>query len=269
MERAKTVLIVVAHGDDMEFMAGGTVARFVLEKGYRVFEYILTDNSKGSFHRSAENLSKHARHEAEEAGRVLGLAEVRLEDYPDGQLNEVHSNVLREKIMAFIREVKADIVMSWDPFAPCEEHPDHRMVAMATLEAASFSHMPLFHPEHKHAPYLVTEAYWFAKSPWNAQKFVDVSATIGRKIEALMKHESQMELTVEGLRREAQHLGVDLPLLQGTDSDGHRRVIEMGIRSFCAATGAPAQLPYAELFRYEKFGMIDKLFGGSCIDCDF
>jgi len=269
MERKKTVLVVVAHGDDMEFMAGGTVARFVSEKGYRVFEYILTDNSKGSFHRTADDLSKRARHEAEEAGRVLGLEEVRLEEYPDGQLNEIHSNVLREKIMAFLREVKADIVMSWDPFAPCEDHPDHRMVAMATLEAASFSHMPLFHPEHKHPPYLVTEAYWFAKSPWNADKFVDISTTVDKKIDALMKHEAQMELTVEALRREAQHLGADLPLLQGVDLAGQRQVIEMGIRSFCAATGAPARFEYAELFRYEKMGMIDKLFGGDFVRCDF
>ena len=97
MSRKKTVLVVVAHADDLEFMAGGTVARFVKEKGYDVYEYILTDNSKGSYSLSAGELRERSVREAEEAGRVLGLKEVRQEGYPDGLLNEEHPNVLRAK----------------------------------------------------------------------------------------------------------------------------------------------------------------------------
>lgn len=269
MNRKKTVLVVVAHADDMEFLAAGTVARFIDEKGYDAYEYILTDNSKGSYRLSAEELIEVSAREAVEAGGVLGLKEVRLEGYADGNLNEVHPNILRGKIMSMIREVKADLVMSWDPFAPYEEHPDHRMVAMATLEAASFASNPLFYPEHGYSPYMVTEAYWFAKTPHNADLFVDVSSTIDRKIEALLKHDCQMVLTVDGFMREAKTLGAELPLFKDLPQDGHRAVIDMGVRQFCAATGAKAGMALAEQFRYEKLGSLDKLLGTNLIQPDF
>ncbi|NIA14282.1 MAG: hypothetical protein GWP08_09380 [Nitrospiraceae bacterium] len=269
MDRKKTVLVVVAHADDMEFLAGGTVARFIDEKGYDVYEHILTDNSKGSFSLSPEELIEQSAREAVEAAETLGLKEVRLEGYPDGLLNETHPNVLREKIMAFIREVKADIVMSWDPFAPCEDHPDHRTVAMATFEAASFSAMPLYHPEHPDPPHMVTEAYWFAKCPWNAECFVDISSTIDKKLDALLKHETQMALTLEGLRREAEILGADASLFADQTAEGCRRIMEMGVRDFCAKKGAEAGIAAAEQFRYEKLGMLDMLLNTDLIKADF
>ncbi|MDQ1257653.1 MAG: hypothetical protein QG656_2259 [Candidatus Hydrogenedentes bacterium] len=269
MSRKKTVLVVVAHADDMEFLAAGTVARFVDEKGYDVYEYILTDNSKGSFRLSAEELVTVSAEEAIEAGKVLGLKEVRFGEYPDGLLNEENPKVLQGKVMGMIREVKADIVMSWDPFAPYEEHPDHRMVAMATAEAANFAAMPLFHTDHPHPPHTVTEAYWIAKSPLNAEKFVDISSTIDKKIDALLKHDCQMVLTVDGLLNEAKALGVDLPALAELGLDGHKALIGAGIRDFCAETGKAAGFAFAEQFRYEKIGMLDKLLGGNFIEPDF
>ena len=266
-KRKKTVLVVVAHADDMEFMAAGTVARFVDEKGYDVYEYILTDNSKGSYRLSEGELIAVSAGEAVEAGRVLGLKEVRFGEYADGYLNEERPSTLRMKTMAMIRNVKADIVMSWDPFAPYEEHPDHRAVGMATLEAASFSTIPLYLPEYP--PYTVTEAYWFAKSPWNAQLFVDISSTIDKKVEALLKHDCQMVLTVDALVHEAKALGVSLPALDNLPEGGHRQVIDTGIRSYCAEIGRQAGLAFAEQFRYQKLGMLDKLLGADFIEPDF
>lgn len=262
MERKKTVLAVVAHADDLEFMAGGTVARFINEKGYDVYEHILTDNSVGSFRLSKEELIRVSAEEAVEAGRSLGLKDVRLEGYPDAFLNETHPNVIRDKVMSFIREVKADIVMSWDPFASREDHPDHRIVGMATYEAASFAANPLFHPEHPFAPYKCTEAYWFAKHPGdNAQTFVDISSTVDAKIDALLKHDCQMALTVDLVAAEAETLGVDMPGLKDMDADTYRVFIKNAIRDFCAAVGQRAGYAFAEQFRYETLGMLNQLLG--------
>ena len=269
MSRKKTVLVVVAHADDMEFLCAGTVARFIREKGYNVYQYILTDNSKGSFRLSTEELIAVSAKEAIAAGEILGLKEVRLEGYTDGDLNEVHPNVLREKIMDMIREVRADIVMTWDPFAPCEDHPDHRMVAFATLDAASFSGNPMFHPEHKHKPYPVTEAYWFAKMPWNAELFVDITSTIDVKIEALLTHDCQMLLTVDALVQEAEVLGADVPTLKELGPDGHKAVIDMAVRNYCATIGAKKGMQYAEQFRYEKLSALDKALGTNFVVPDF
>ena len=269
MSRKKTVLVVVAHADDLEFLSAGTVVRFIREKGYDVYQYILTDNSKGSYRLNSGEVIEVSAREALEAGAVLGLREVRFEPYADGDLNEVHPNVLRGLIMAMIREVRADIVMSWDPFAPCEEHPDHRMVAMATLEAASFSGNPMFYPEHSNPAYPVTEAYWFAKMPWNAECFVDISSTIDTKIEALLKHDCQMVLTVDALVQEARVVGADVPALAELGADGHRAVIDGAVRNYCAMIGAKRGMAFAEQFRYEKMGSLDKWLGTNYVQPDF
>lgn len=267
--RKKTVLIVVAHADDMEFMAAGTVARFTKELGYDVYEYILTDNGRGSYRLSYDELVAVSEKEAIAAGEILGLKEVRFERYLDGDLNTIHPNVLREKVMRMIREVKADIVMSWDPYAPYEDHPDHRMVAMATLDAASFSGNPMFYPEHGLKPHPVTEAYWFAKSPFNATTFVEISATIDDKIASLLAHDCQMVLTVDALVQEAEAVGAEVPFLKDLGEDGHKAVIEMGVRQWCATVGEERGFKYAEQFRYEKLGMLDKLLGMSFTRSDF
>ncbi len=259
--RKKNVLVVVAHADDMEFMAAGTIARFVDELGYDVYEYILTDNSKGSYRLSAEELVRVSAAEAQAAGAILGLKEVRLAGYVDGALNETPINILRGQIMAVIRELRADIVMSWDPFAPNEEHPDHRHVAMATLEAAHFSGSPLFYPEHAHEAHQASELYWFAKSPLNADLYVDITHTIEKKLEALLAHDCQMVLTVDMLAREAAVLGLDLPMLDNPDAATRAQFIEMGIRNHFGALGRRVGVAYAEQYRYERIGMLEQVLG--------
>jgi LmbE family N-acetylglucosaminyl deacetylase len=269
MSRKKNVLVVVAHADDLEFYAGGTAARFVLEKGYDVYELILTDNSKGSYSLSNDELIEVSAREAVEAGRVLGLKEVRLAGYTDGELDQVNAAELRGRVMETIREVRADIVMGWDPFAPYEDHPDHRAAAMATLEAASFASMPLFYPEHKCPPWCVTEAYWFAKYPWNAETFVEITSTIDLKIQALLKHDCQMDLTIDSIKCEAKAIGADLPMPQKLEKAGYGSVIDLAIRSAHASIGEKAGMEFAEQFRYEKLGLLDRILGMDLITPDF
>lgn len=269
MGRKKSVVIIVAHADDMEFMAAGTVARFTQELGYDVYEYILTDNGRGSYRLPEQELIEVSAREAVEAGKILGLKEVRLEGYKDGDLFLERPDVLREKVMRYLREVKADIVMSWDPFAPYEDHPDHRVTAQATLDAAAFAGNPMFHPEHEHPAYPVTEAYWFAKSPWNAECYVDIRATLDKKIEALLAHDCQMVLTVDALAQEAEAIGAEVPGLKDLPPGGHRALIDAGVRSWCAETGAARGLDAAERFRYERLGMLDKTLGTAFVQADF
>ena len=42
------VLVLTAHGDDMDFFAGGTIAKLCL-LGHRVHLVLATDNTKGTF----------------------------------------------------------------------------------------------------------------------------------------------------------------------------------------------------------------------------
>jgi LmbE family N-acetylglucosaminyl deacetylase len=49
----KRILVFEAHGDDMEFFAGGTIAKFA-RAGHDVTLVCATDNDKGSFELSAD-----------------------------------------------------------------------------------------------------------------------------------------------------------------------------------------------------------------------
>lgn len=266
----KTVLVVVAHADDMEFMAGGTVYRLIREKNYPVYELILTDNRRGSYTLGEGEVVKASKNEAIEAGGVLGLREVRFLDFPDGELGEVPVKILRDKIIDIVREVKANLVMSWDPFAPGEDHPDHRITAIATYEACSFSSNPNFGTKGLYPLHFVSEAMWFAKKPMGEQIIVDITGEpLEKKIEALLKHETQMQLAFDSLMLEAKCVGISLPGLESLSPDQRNMLIANGIRKYTEEVGKKAGFQHAEQFRYEKFGLLETVLGQELISPDF
>ena len=171
----KRVLVIVAHADDMEFMAGGTIAKMA-DLGYETREVIATNNERGTLDPewSPHFTADTRREEARRGARVLGVnPDVEFLGYEDGRLSETPLNELRERCMRAIRKYRPEILFTWDAFSPYEEHQDHRSVAIAATEAASFSHFPLYHPEHRDeglAPHYVGERYFFAKSPRDVNK---------------------------------------------------------------------------------------------------
>jgi len=255
------VLIFSAHADDAEFLAGGTVARFVSE-GMDVYEVITTNNERGSFELDRETLVKQSREiEAKKAAQVLGKKDVFFLEYPDGFLADYPINELRAKFIKFIRKLKPQIVMTFDPWAKNEPHPDHRMVATAAMEAVSFSHMPLFHPEHAKEgfkPHLVTETYYFAKDPVGSNKIVDITDFIDKKIDALCAHTSQMKLTIDDIRLTLQATGAEVDKLVMLDRDNYRPAIELFIKGWAQNVGSKAGFQYGEEFRYEQAGELIK-----------
>jgi len=251
--KKRVVLSVAAHGDDAEFMAGGTLVKLV-DEGHDLYLLIATDNDRGSYRLSAEELKAIARPEAEAAGRVLGAKGVFLLGYRDGDLCDVPATALRGQVMYYIRKLRADVIFSWDPFAPFENHPDHRALALAASDASSFSALPLFHPEQLaegHEPQRVREWYWYSKAHWETNKRVDIGTTIERKIQALYAYHCQMVLTVDDLLGEAQAMGVVESRLAGIDATRFEPLIDLGMRANDAKAGAEIGCDYAEAFRYQ------------------
>ncbi len=261
----KSVLVIVAHADDMEFMAGGAIARMA-DMGYTIRQVIATNNERGSLDPgwSAEFTAEARREEARRGARVLGVdPDIEFLGYEDGRLSETPLNELREKCMRAIRRHQPDVLFTWDPFANYENHQDHRAVAWAAMEAASFSHFPLYHPEHRDdglAPHYVGEHYYFAKVPQDADKVVDISDHIERKIDALCEHVSQMMLSVSSLQADLDGAGAKVPGLEELDPRNYRPLIDRQIRAWAAATGRKINVAYAEEFRRYRFGGIERWF---------
>jgi LmbE family N-acetylglucosaminyl deacetylase len=261
----KRVLVFEAHGDDMEFFAGGTIAKFA-DRGHEVTLVVATDNDKGSFELSADELRAVRDQEINGAAAVLGVSRVIPLGYSDGDLAyDAPPRELRGRFMRIIREVRPHITMTWDPFTPYEGHPDHRAVATAASEAASFSHFPNFYPEQLSdglAPHYVGEQWYFAKSPRDQNKYVDIDAAyIDRKIDALCQHTAQMVLTVSDMKHHLAASGLSVPWLSELDPHDYRDVIARQMKAAGRAVADRAGLgsTFAEGFRRTRFGGIESL----------
>jgi N,N'-diacetylchitobiose non-reducing end deacetylase len=258
----KRILVFEAHGDDMEFMAGGTIAKFA-SLGHEVTVVCATDNEKGTFDLTPDEMRAVRDQELNGAAAILGVKRVIPLGYSDGDLAyDASPRDLRGQFMRLIREHKPDITFTWDPFTPYEGHPDHRAVATAASEAASFSHLPNFHPEHRTdglMPHYVGEHWYFAKSPRDQNKFVEIDGFIDRKIDALCAHTEQMVLTVADMQHHLAASGLDVPWLAELDPRNYREVIAKQMQRAGAAVAKRAGLScqYAEGFRRSRFGGIE------------
>ena len=256
MAGEKVILILVAHADDTEFFAGGTIAKFASE-GWEIYEVITTDNRRGSFDLPSNKLKKQSEQEAKNAGKILGKKQVIFLRYPDGMLRDYPVNELREKYIKLIRKYQPKIVFTFDPWAPFEPHPDHQMVAISAVEAISFAHNPKFYPAHLKQglrPHLVSEVYYFAKSSVYANTIIDITNFIDKKIEALCAHDSQMKLTIDELKMCLEAVGIAPKTAKGLDRNNYKGVIELMVRLYAEGIGKKAGYKYGEEFRYELAG---------------
>ena len=246
----KTALVLTAHADDAEYFAGGCLLKLI-DDGWLVREVIATDNGKGSHELDSATLVAQSRdREARTVALVMGKASVEFLGYPDGDLGAVSPPTLRGRFMGFVRRYRPDLVLSFDPYAPFEGHPDHRAVAWAAHEAVDFGALPLYHPEHRAegwAPHLVPERLYFAKNPANFNHFVDIAPVLGRKIDALLLHDSQMKLAIDDLRLGIEATGQHRDLLPLLDRANPRPVLEMMVHAWARRTAALAGRPGLEL----------------------
>ena len=210
------VLVVAAHPDDIEFGAAGTVARWVNE-GAAVRYLLVTRGDKGSDdpHADVDALTRLRTDEQLAAAVELGVEAVDFLDEPDGQVEA--SLALRERITHAIRAFRPEIVMTHDPtvlFVNNEwvNHPDHRAVGMATVDAVfPTARDPLNFRQHLDAgleAWKVAELYLWSTN--EANQLVDIGDTIEQKIAALAHHESQFRAFDEvarWTRRRSEELG--------------------------------------------------------------
>ncbi|MCS6907530.1 MAG: PIG-L family deacetylase [Anaerolineales bacterium] len=252
---SKTVLAFAPHPDDAEFFAGGLLANLLAE-GAKVYLVIVSDGARGSFEHSSQALAEIRRQEAQRAAAVLGAEPPIFLGYPDLELDTLPPGVLRERFIRLIRQYRPEIVVAGDAFARYEVHPDHRAVAWAASDAIHFAHLPRMHPEHiEHGlePHFVVEKYFYGEELPLANRIVDISHSIERKIAALGEHRSQVQFLVEDVLRQARLAGLDLRAVLDEALDDPLQAIAWAIRAQAAAIGQRIGVAYAEAYRYVRF----------------
>ena len=196
-DSVERILVVSAHPDDVDFGVAGSAARWTSE-GIDVSYCVVTDGDAGGFDADFPRGEVPALRRAEQldAARVVGVTDVTFLGYPDGRLET--SIDLRRDISRVIRRVRPQRVVCPSPQRLLSRlfvsHPDHLAAGEAALCAVyPDSRNPFAHPE------LAAEGLeaWTVDQVWlmgheSANRYVDITDTIDRKVKALLCHVSQM-----------------------------------------------------------------------------
>jgi LmbE family N-acetylglucosaminyl deacetylase len=194
-----TAMIISAHPDDPDFGAAGTLARLV-DGGTKVTIVISTDGSEGGEDPAVPDAELTRLRYAEQcaAAKELGIGDVVFLGHPDGRLE--HTLEFRKEITALIRRHRPELVLTHIPVIDIDTpigayHPDHLAVGEATLAAV--------YPAARN-PRAFRELLDEGLEPWRVKEvwiptwnqgdfFVDIGATVDRKLAALRHHESQLQ----------------------------------------------------------------------------
>jgi len=192
------VLVIVAHPDDVDFGAAGTVAVWT-EAGIEVTYCLVTSGDAGGSDRSVSraDMVKLRQVEQTAAAKQVGVSELVWLGYPDGQVEATLE--LRRDLARVIRTVRPGRVLLPSPERNYTRiggsHPDHRAVGSAALDAVyPDSRNPFAFPEllddEQLEPWTVPQV-WIPIGP-DVNHYVDITATFARKIAALTSHASQI-----------------------------------------------------------------------------
>lgn len=206
--RGKTVMVFTPHPDDDLFGCGGTLARMA-RNGNRIIIVIYTNDNKGSFdlEMTSERLARIRKAEEEAAMETLGIPKQNIIwlGYDDGELEYAPQKLLCGQATRLIRQYRPDVLFSIDPGEMYERwhKTDHRMAAFMTLDAVRAAEFHLYYPEH-----LLTDGLQPFKVPLlmfyysanEANYWVDITDELDRKAEAVTKHVSQFEPSINKYR---------------------------------------------------------------------
>ncbi len=183
------VLAIGAHPDDVEFGAGGTLAKWA-SSGTRISIMVLTDGRRGTWNPDLElsELALTRREEATEAARELHQnASLIWLGYEDGTLSS-HPEVVRD-IVREIRTVRPEVIISHDPWKRYRIHPDHRQAGFFTTDAIAMARDLTFYPELGPSPHRPEELLLFEADEVDHVEII--SSHIEVKARSLSKHRSQ------------------------------------------------------------------------------
>lgn len=242
--RGKTVLVFTPHPDDELFGAGGTLA-LLARNGNRIIVVIYTNDNKGSFdlEMTSERLARIRKAEEEAALGALGIPKENIIwlGYPDGELEYAEPKNLCGQATKLIRQYRPDLLMSVDPGEWYDRwhKSDHRMAAFNTADAVRAAEFHLYYPDHLLVdglkPYAVPLMLFYYTTESEANYWVDIGEVYERKIEAVTKHVSQFEPSINKYRADwdAADLARFKEWLRGRAERREGKIVE----SFRRATG--------------------------------
>lgn len=192
IERIKTLLVVAAHPDDEVLGCGGTLAKLVKE-GASIHVAFMADGVTSRTELSDQSINelKIRRQAAIKACKVLGVDSVTFDDYEDNQLDKVAQLELTKKIEILIHKLRPDTILTHHVG---DVNIDHQKVHYAVIPACRPQ------PGNPVKTILCFETLssteWQlpgSASPFIPNIFIDISAHIDKKLEALNAYAKELK----------------------------------------------------------------------------
>jgi LmbE family N-acetylglucosaminyl deacetylase len=138
MSEPLTLMSILAHPDDESLGFGGTLAKYSASD---IETYLITATRGQIGWQGAEEENPGMKQlgnirEAEllAAAKVLGIKEVHLLDYMDGELDQAEPNAIVARLAQLLREIRPQVVITFGPDGSYG-HPDHIAISQFTAAA--------------------------------------------------------------------------------------------------------------------------------------
>ncbi len=192
-----TVLSVMAHPDDAEFLCAGTLARLVNAHGWTAHIATMTPGDCGSADLDPEAISAIRREEGRAAASMIGATYHCLEER---DLRVFPNERTLEKVIRLMRETRADVVITHSPVDYMLDHESTSNITRAAAFGAPIRNMFLEStppPPLDHIPTLYyadpIEGVGLFGEPVPVEFCIEISGVLDIKQQMLCAHASQRE----------------------------------------------------------------------------
>jgi LmbE family N-acetylglucosaminyl deacetylase len=168
-------MAVVAHPDDESLGLGGVLAKYASE-GVQVSLVTATRGERGRFlgdrdgpkHPGPEKLGIIRETELRAAAEILGVADLTLLDYLDGDLDRADPREAIGRVATQLRRVRPHVVVTFAPDG-AYGHPDHVAISQFTTAASVVAADPAW-PDSTLPPHAISKLYYMVSnaSAWAA-----------------------------------------------------------------------------------------------------
>ncbi|MBX9680162.1 MAG: PIG-L family deacetylase [Gemmataceae bacterium] len=227
-----TILSLLAHPDDAEFLCAGTLLRLRQERRWDVHIATMTPGDCGSVEHSAEEIARIRRSEGHKAAQLMGATYHCVESR---DLRVFYDEPTLERVVRLFRTVRPDVVLT---HSPSDYMLDHEITSILGRAAAFAAPIPNFLADRNLGTPLAKIPRLYYCDPIEGKDplgrdiepgiRIDISNVIEKKADMLAAHASQRDWLLK-------HHGVD------------HYVIAM--REWSARRGKELGVAFAEGFR--------------------
>jgi LmbE family N-acetylglucosaminyl deacetylase len=188
------LMCILAHPDDESLGMGGTLAKYA-DEGIETYLVTATRGERGWWgsekdYPGIKALGQVRESELRCAANVLGIQEVNMLDYIDGDLDQADTREVIDKIVHQIWKVKPDVVVTFAPEG-AYGHPDHIAVSQLSTAAVLSAAYPAHDSQSKEnqpPPHMVSKLYYMAWTRTKWEAYESVFGNLVMNIDGIERH---------------------------------------------------------------------------------